>query len=190
MHTRFPVCEVEGDPQTIQGYLNFKDIMMALKLNSQDPTIKGIVRPLKIVDSATPISQVLEKMIQEKLHIALVGNKEQKLIGLVALEDIIEELVGEIEDEFDRLPTYIHPYAGGWIVGGGVLMSAVAQTTGTLLTSKPSSEGPFRLADWCAQKVKTPLHGGEVIESDGLSVTVRKMRRKKLSEASVSIVKN
>lgn len=190
MHTRFPVCEVEGDPQTIQGYLNFKDIMMALKLNSQDPTIRGIVRPIKTVDGDTPIAQVLEKMMQEKLHIALVAGKDQKLIGMVALEDIIEELVGEIEDEFDRLPVYIHPYAGGWIVGGGVPMSTVVQTTGTILTSKPANEGPYRLADWCAQKHKAPLHGGEVIESDGIQVTVRKLRRKKLSEASVSIVKN
>ena len=190
MHTRFPVCEEEGNPQTIQGYLNFKDIMMALKLNSQDPTIKGIVRPIKTVDGDMPIAQALEKMMQEKLHIALVADKDQKNIGMVALEDIIEELVGEIEDEFDRLPTYIHPYAGGWIMGGGVPMATVVQTTGTLLTTKPSNEGPFRLADWCAQKIKAPLHGGEIIESDGLQVTVRKMRRKKLSEASVSIVKD
>ncbi len=190
MHTRFPVCEEEGNPQTIQGYLNFKDIMMALKLNSQDPTIRGIVRPIKTVNGDTPIAQVLEKMMQEKIHIALVGDQEQRAIGMVTLEDIIEELVGEIEDEFDRLPTYVHPYAGGWIVGGGVPMSTVAQTTGIELISKPLHDGPFRLADWCAQKLSAPLHGGEVIESDGLSVTVRKLRRKKLSEASVSVVKN
>ncbi len=184
MHTRFPVCEAEGDPQTIQGYLNFKDIMMALKLNSQDPTVRGIIRPIKTVLSDAPISQALEKMIQEKLHIALVGDKSQMVIGMVTLEDIIEELVGEIEDEFDRLPTYIHPYAGGWIMGGGVLMNLVAQTVGVEAPVNPI-EGPYRLADWCARHKKTPLHGGEIIEADGLQVTVRKLRRKKLSEASI-----
>jgi putative hemolysin len=184
MHTRFPVCEVEGDPQTIQGYLNFKDIMMALKLNSQDPTVRGIIRPIKTVPIDTPISQSLEKMIQEKLHIALVGDKHQMVVGMITLEDIIEELVGEIEDEFDRLPTYVHAYAGGWIMGGGVPMTVVAQTVGVQAATH-SGETPFRLADWCDRHAKTPLHGGEMIEADGIQVTVRKLRRKKLSEASV-----
>jgi putative hemolysin len=183
MHTRFPVCETEGDPQSIQGYLNFKDIMMALKLNSQDPTVKGIIRPIKTVPTDIPISQALEKMIQEKLHIALVGDK-QTITGMVTLEDIIEELVGEIEDEFDRLPTYVHPYAGGWIMGGGVPMTVLAQTAGVSV-GMVFGEGPYRLADWAAHHATTPLQGGEVIEADGLQVTVRKLRRKKLSEASV-----
>jgi putative hemolysin len=189
MHTRFPVCECEDDPQTIQGYLNFKDIMMALKLNSQDPTVKGIIRPIKTVDGDTPIAQVLEKVMQEKLHIALVSDLDHKIIGMVTMEDIIEELVGEIEDEFDRLPTYIHPFAGGWIVGGGVSMPVLAQTIGITGVSKPLGDGSFRLADWCAQRHQAPLHGGEVIEGDGIYVTVRKLRRKKLSEASISLIK-
>ena len=189
MHTRFPVCEREDDSQSIQGYLNFKDIMMALNLNSLDPTVKGIIRPIKTVDGDMPIAQVLEKMMQEKLHIALVGDKDQNIIGMVTMEDIIEELVGEIEDEFDRLPTYIHPFAGGWIVGGGVSMQILVQTIGTIGIVKPAGDGPFRLADWCAQKHQAPLHGGEVLEGDGFYVTVRKLRRKKLSEASVSLIK-
>lgn len=189
MHTRFPVCEREDDPQSIQGYLNFKDIMMALKLNALDPTVKGIIRPIKTVDGDTPIAQVLEKVIQEKLHIAMVGDKDQRIIGMVTLEDIIEELVGEIEDEFDRLPTYIHPFAGGWIVGGGVPMHVLSQTIGMPETPKPLIEGPFRLADWCEHIYKKPLRGGEMLEGNGFYVTVRKLRRKKLSEASISIAK-
>jgi len=185
MHTRFPVCEIEGDPQTIQGYLNFKDIMMALKLNSHDPTVKGIIRPIKTVKSETPISQALEKMIQEKLHIALVGDKHQMVVGMVTLEDIIEELVGEIEDEFDRLPAYIHPYGGGWIMGGGVPIAIVAQTVGVEPLPVQPGEIPSRLCDWCARHMKNPLRGGEIVDADGLQVTVRKLRRKKLSEASV-----
>lgn len=189
MHTRFPVCETEGDPQTIQGYLNFKDIMMALKLNSQDPTVKGIIRPIKTVDAQMPIAQVLEKVIQEKLHIALVGDNS-KIVGMVTMEDIIEELIGEIEDEFDRLPTYIHPFAGGWIVGAGVSMSVLAQTIGIANYEKPATDGPFRLVEWCALKHPQPFRGGEIVEGDGISVTIRKMRRKKINEVSISLKKD
>ncbi len=189
MHTRFPVCDQENDPQTISGYVNFKDIVATLRLNPADPSIKGILRPIKTIPSDLPISQSLEKMMQEKLHIALIVDKEQKVVGLVSLEDIIEELVGEIEDEYDRLPTHIHPFGGGWIVGGGVPFNVVAQTAGISWSPQNPNDSIPRLADWFSQKVGGgPLSGGEVIESDGLQVMVRKLRRRKLSEAIVNLV--
>ncbi len=189
MHTRFPVCEKEGDSQTIQGYVNFKDIILALKLNPAEPNLRGIIRPIKTIMEDTPISQVLEQMMQEKSHIALVGSKDQRIFGMITLEDIIEELVGEIEDEFDRLPTYIHPYAGGWIMGGGVTMNAVVQTTGVSLPLEETRESTLKLAEWCAKKLKAPLKGGEMIDSNGLQVLVRKLRRRRLGEAIVTISK-
>lgn len=187
MHTRFPVCASEKDSQSLMGYVNFKDIMMALKLNPTEPSIKGIIRPIKTVTEDTPISQVLEQMMQEKLHIAMVSTQGQKIIGMITLEDIIEELVGEIEDEFDRLPTHIHPYGNGWIMGGGVLMNTTMQIAG--LQTLSEREGSWRLADWFAKKIKEPLKGGEVVETNGLHVMVRKLRRKKVGEAIVSVAK-
>ncbi len=71
-------------------------------------------------------------MIQEKLHIGLVENTQKQIIGMITQEDIIEELVGEIEDEFDRLPNHIHPYGNQWLVGGAVPMSALAKTLGMI----------------------------------------------------------
>jgi len=186
MHTRFPVCENEKKSHSVLGYVNFKDIMMALKLNPADPTIKGIIRPIKTVTEDTPIAQVLEQMIQEKLHIAMVNTKEQITAGMITLEDIIEELVGEIEDEFDRLPIYIHPYGAGWIMGGGVPMTTVMQTVG--LNTLTETESIWRLADWFERKIREPLKGGDVIEANGLNVTVRKLRRKKVGEAIVTVV--
>jgi putative hemolysin len=184
MHTRFPVCENINDPQTIHGYINFKDIIAALKINPDDPTIKGTIRPLiKFLDS-TPISKVLERMIQEKLHIGLVENAQKKIIGMITQEDIIEELVGEIEDEFDRLPNHIHPYGNQWLVGGAVPMSTLAKALGLLWPS--GSEADLKLADWCQRHSSKPFNGGEVISADGLQITVRKLRRKKISEAFVA----
>ncbi len=187
MHTRFPVLETEGDWQTVIGYVNFKDIIAALKINPQDPSIRGIIRPIKVVSGDMSISQVLELMVRERLHIMLVSarNDSPRLVALVALEDIIEELVGEIEDEFDRLPAHIHPFAGGWIVGGGVLMSAL----GAVVAKGAYNGSPDgRLADWCAGHGLDENRGGEMIEADGLRVTARKFRRKKVSEATVSVI--
>ena len=183
MHTRFPICEKSNDPQTIVGYINFKDIIAALKINPDDPTIRGTIRPIMRFADSTPISKVLERMIQEKLHISLVENPQKQIIGMITQEDIIEELVGEIEDEFDRLPNHVHPYGNQWLVGGAVTMSALAKTMGI---EAPSNEADLKLADWCQRHYTKPFNGGEVISGSGFQVTVRKLRRKKLSEAFVA----
>jgi putative hemolysin len=182
MHTRFPVSVNPSDPQTIQGYINFKDIIGAIKINPEDPTIKGTIRPIMKFMDTTPISKVLERMIQEKLHIGLIENTQNQIIGMITQEDIIEELVGEIEDEFDRLPTHIHPYGNQWLVGGAVTMSALAKTMGINWTL----EGDLKLADWCQRHSSKPFNGGEIISGNGLQITVRKLRRKKISEAFVA----
>jgi putative hemolysin len=187
MHTRFPVCMTENDPQSIERYLNFKDIVSALRVNPTDPTIKGISRPITKVKDDLPLSKLLEMMIQEKTHIVIVISHDNAVLGLVTLEDIIEELVGEIEDEFDRLPTHVHPCPNGWIMGGGVLMTAVASTAGLDWSAKFTSRVPT-LAEWCTQKLGSPLKGGEKIQSDGLCIVPRKFRRKKLQEAIVSLI--
>jgi len=183
MHTRFPVCANANDPQTIQGYINFKDIIAAMKINPDDPTIKGTIRPLMKFADTSSISKVLERMIQEKLHIGLIENAQNQVIGMITQEDIIEELVGEIEDEFDRLPNHIHPYGSQWLVGGAVTMSALAKAIGLNWTA---TDGDLKLADWCQRQSNKPFNGGEVISANGMQITVRKLRRKKISEAFVA----
>lgn len=197
MHTRFPVCAEETDPQTITGYVNFKDIVSALRVNPSDPTIRGISRPIKRVREDVPLSNLLETMIQEKTHIVIVVSDEGAILGMVTLEDIIEELVGEIEDEFDRLPAHVHPCGSScWIMGGGVPMSTVVSTVGLdwsgksaiQLADKSGGGHVPTLAEWCVQKTGCSLKGGETIESDDLRVVPRKFRRKKLLEATVSVI--
>jgi len=186
MHTRFPVCAKEGDPQSIQGYINFKDIVMALKLNPTDPTIKGILRPIKFLPEGMMLATAMEQMIREKLHIAMVQAGDNQTIGMITLEDIIEELVGQIEDEFDRMPSHVHPYEAGWIMGGGLLITTVSQITGKELWPEKPGETPPRLSDWFSQQVGGELTGGEMFEFQGLQFTVRKLRRKKLSEVIIT----
>lgn len=188
MHTRFPVCEKAGEPQTIIGYLNFKDIVNALKISPENPSIKNITRPIKKILAETPLSRALSEMMHEKAHIAIIVSKEQEVLGMIALEDIIEELVGEIEDEFDRLPTYVHPCGSGWIIGGAVSMRVVASTLGIELSLENSSEQTLTLTEWVAQKLGRDIEGGEVLSFDNISITVRKLRRRKLAEALVSKV--
>lgn len=188
MHTRFPVSSEENDPQSIQGYVNFKDIVVALNVSPGDPTIRGITRPILRVEGSRTISQVLEKMMNEKAHIAVVISSDERVVGMVTLEDILEELVGEIEDEFDRGLTHVLPYGSSWLMGGGVAMTKVAANLGLDWTDRFAGRNVPALSEWCAEKIGRPVEGGDVIEADGIRVVPRKFRRKKMSEAIVTRV--
>lgn len=185
MHTRFPVFQEGQEGQVIIGYLNFKDIVNALKMSPENPSVRGITRLIKKLSAATPLSQALSEMMRDKAHIAMVVSPEHQEIGMITLEDIIEELVGEIEDEFDRLPTYVQACGDGWIIGGAVSMKVVTSTLGISLHGENVSERVPTLAEWVAQKLGREIQGGEVLRFDPLSITVRKLRRRKLAEALV-----
>ena len=186
MHTRFPVCMKPDDPQSIEAYLNFKDIIAAMRVNPKDPSVRGISRPIRKVPEDMVLSQLLEMMIQQKTHIVLVASLAGAVLGMVTLEDVIEELVGEIEDEFDRLPAYVQPCGSAWIMGGGVPMSTVAATVGLDWSGKFDGGRVPTLAEWLVQRAPAGLKGGESSTIDGLQIVARKFRRKKLSEAMVS----
>jgi len=186
LHTRFPISSEDNNPQTIEGYITFKDLVTALKMHAATPTVKGIARPIKRIPAETVISQVMEQMMREKIHIALVVSKEEEVLGLITLEDIIEELVGDIEDEEDSLPSHMHATSGGWLMGGGVPMNAVSSRVGVPWSPTFAKEQTLRLADWCVSILGRPLKKGETFRAEGLQVTVRKLRRHKLSEAFVS----
>ncbi len=190
MHTRFPVCTMENDPQTIQGYINFKDIVVALKMGSGEPGIKGIMRPILRMDEQMTISESMERMIQEKTHIALVTSGVDHVLGMVTLEDIIEELVGEVDDEFDRSSSHIQPYGPSWLMGGGVPITIAVAKLGLDWSAQYKDKKIPTLQEWCAAKLGRPISGGEVIHGDDIYVVPRKFRRKKLIEAIVSLAEN
>ena len=182
MHTRFPATERRGDPQSIAGYVCFKDIVVQTRIGSGDASLRGILRPIPNLLESAPIASCLETLMRERSHIALVRDARGEVRGLLALEDIIEELVGEIEDEYDRLPTHCAASGPGWLVGGGITLGRLREATGIDL-ALPTTEGTQRLSDWVCGQLGGKVHGGETFEHGGLRGMVRKVRRQKVQEA-------
>lgn len=181
MHTRFPVTEVDGNPQRIIGYVNFKDIVAAMRLSPHSPSLRNLVRRLHVFDAETSVADCLEYLMRQHSHIALVRGSDEVIIGLVTMEDIVEELVGEIHDEFDRMPAYLTPTGQGWIAGGSVTLSRLRDTVEIELP--PLSEKPvLTLNDWVVERLGRPARGGDEIEADGWRILVRKTRRALVQE--------
>jgi putative hemolysin len=185
MHTRFPVTEQAGNPEQIIGYVNFKDIVAALRVSPAEPSLVNLVRRLPTFDAEMSVADCLEHLIREHNHIALVRGTDGRIVGLVTLEDIVEELVGEIYDEFDRTPAYLTPTGQGWIAGGFVSLTHLREMTGIELP--PLSEKPlYTLNDWVVERLGRPPRGGDEIVDKTFRIVVRKTRQILVQEAYLS----
>lgn len=100
--TRLPVFD--GTLDTPLGLVNLKDFALRCGFGAEAPDfdLRQILRPLLFVPPSMPLSVLLQKMQAERLHMALVIDEYGGTDGLVTIEDLIEEVVGEIEDEHDR----------------------------------------------------------------------------------------
>lgn len=185
LHTRFPVTERPGDPQAIIGYANFKDIVACMRLAGHNPSLRSVVRPIPFVWDDLPLSTCLERLIREHTHIALVRDRASSVVGMITLEDIIEELVGEIQDEYDRMPGHVTPSGSGWVVGGGVSLARLKELTGIELTADPNTARQ-PLNDWAAAQLGRPVRGGDIINHHDVTVIVRSVRRQRIQEAQVT----
>jgi putative hemolysin len=182
MHTRYPVSAQPGDPQTITGYVTFKDIVTALKVDPSGAGLPGIVRPIRHVPANTKLSQALTDMIRDRVHIVLVTEGD-KVQGLITMEDIVEELVGDIRDEYDRLPAHLNSIGDGWLAGGGLPMSELVKAMGGATLA--DADGKLTLAEWVERTRELSPRSGDTIAVSGAEIQVRKVRRNRVAEAMV-----
>ena len=107
--SRMPVFEESTD--NIVGLVYAKDVMKRLHNGRarKEPTVKDIVRPAVFVPESKKIAELLREMQQRKTHMAIVVDEFGDVAGLVTLEDLLEEIVGEIADEYDRGEPLVEP---------------------------------------------------------------------------------
>ncbi|MBZ9729383.1 CNNM domain-containing protein [Salegentibacter sp. JZCK2] len=99
LHTRYPTSKTNS-AQDIFGYLNLKEIALQRDKLSSD-NLSKFIRPILFVKDTNSIIQVLKELNEKRYHLAIVANEKGDYIGMVTLEDIVEEIVGQIADEFD-----------------------------------------------------------------------------------------
>ena len=97
-HSRMPV--VKNDLEHCLGMVHIKDLFK--KINNKSFNIKSLLREVIYIPSATPVFNLLQKMKKQNIHLAIVMDEFNSVTGLVTIEDLVEEIVGEIEDEHDK----------------------------------------------------------------------------------------
>ncbi|QIM63405.1 magnesium/cobalt efflux protein [Pasteurellaceae bacterium Orientalotternb1] len=99
-HSRFPV--IRDGKDTIEGILLAKDLLKYLRSDSQPFEMAEILRPAVIVPESKRVDRMLKEFRSERFHMAVVVDEFGAVSGLVTIEDILEQIVGNIEDEFDE----------------------------------------------------------------------------------------
>ena len=99
-HSRVPI--IGDSPDDIVGLLYAKDLLRHMEGNGEDTSLTSILREPKYIPETTAVDQLLETMKRERFHMAIVLDEYGGVLGLVTMEDILEEIVGEIEDEHDQ----------------------------------------------------------------------------------------
>jgi putative hemolysin len=99
-HSRYPVYRERLDQ--VIGILHTKDLLAHAKAESANVSLASLLRRVIFVPTTKPVSALLREFQQERAHMAIVVDEYGGVAGLVTMEDVLEEIVGEIEDEYDR----------------------------------------------------------------------------------------
>ena len=101
-HSRFPVIADADDRDNIVGILHAKDLLKFLREDSEEFDLSSLLRPVVIVPESKRVDRMLKDFRSERFHMAIVVDEFGAVSGLVTIEDILEQIVGDIEDEFDE----------------------------------------------------------------------------------------
>ncbi len=125
-HTRFPLCD--GDLDHILGLVHIKDIFRAVPTPT---SLTEVRREILFVPETLALDRLLRRMRTERVHLAAVLDEYGGVSGIVSLENVIEELVGEIQDEFDlEMPEIVQLSGGLYSAAGSTLVEDLEQALG------------------------------------------------------------
>ena len=172
-----------GDLDDVLGFVHVKDLLDIDPAVARAPIDAALVRPLPVVPESAPVHEVLAEMRRTRNHIALVVDEHGTSAGIITLEDIAEELVGDIRDEHDRQAGDVRRVGSGYVVAGGVRADRLA----SLGVDIPSGEYAT-IAGFMMERLGRVLHRGDRVVEDGWALEVLRMDGRRVVEVAVTPV--
>jgi putative hemolysin len=196
-HSRVPIFDPLRGSEHIIGVIYSKDISryMHHRLRSlgavpmaQPLTVRSIMREILVVPETQPVNDLLAELQQRKRHIAVVVDEFGSTVGLVTVEDALEQIVGEIEDEFDVVEPANAVLSGGAMVldGSDNLLDLETQYNLAL----PRDQGFETLAGFLLAKLGKIPKGGESILHAGNRFTVISMDGMRINKVKIDSMKS
>ncbi len=171
-HTRLPL--VDGDLDRVVGVVHLKDLLWSLHERGSAVDLRDLARPAFFAPETQSLEALLLEFQQRKQHLALVVDEHGGVDGLVTLEDVLEELVGEIQDEFDREAIQLSPRRNGtWLAQGTVTLE---QLEDHLHLKLEGEAGSVSLGGYFQEQLGRVLQVGDELRLQGWRIRVLAMR--------------
>jgi CBS domain containing-hemolysin-like protein len=178
--SRIPIYR--GSPDNVIGILHAKDVVTR-RLESTPPHLNRLIRPAYYVPPGKPLGELFDEMRRGRFQLALVVDEYGRVLGLITLEDLLEELFGEIRDEFDfEGPEVTRVGRDEWLVSGTAELDKLKEAlgNGNLL----SSNGPQTFGSFVLRRLGRVPRPGEKFRLGKLEAAVEKV-----SGATVELVR-
>lgn len=180
-YSRIPIYL--GQPDEIRGVLYIRDLLEAESKGEGDAPLKEIAHETVFVPEYQPINELFATLSRKKRHMAIVVDEYGTIRGIATLEDLMEELVGEIYDESDIASTEISHISEGVIrVAGTAETRVVEEYFGIDLPGKPTDTVSY----WILNYVERIPKVKEEFITDGLNVTVEKASSRRIDQVTLS----
>ncbi len=179
-HTRIPVYH--GDIDHVVGLVHVKDALIRDDADLRRLSVADVLRPIPAVPESRDLEQLLRDMLDDRSHAVLVVDEFGGTAGLLTLEDVLEELVGEIADEFDAEARDVPIEERRWVVSGLLRRDEVARLTGLELAEGRTET----LSGWMVERLgRLPSTGDRVTTEDGWTLTVLSLEGRRAGEVEV-----
>lgn len=135
-YSRFPLCE-GGDLDQTLGVVHIKDLYAMRLKTKHGAGLRPVARKLIYVPETARLEKLLQLLLERKLHLAIVVDEFGGTVGMVTLENILEELVGQIQDEFDQeKPLLVRLHERAWELDGALPLHELADLIGEPLIAE------------------------------------------------------
>lgn len=176
-YSRFPLCD-EGDLDRTRGVIHIKDLYALRQVARTAEDLLPAARKMIYVPETARLEKLLRLFLDRKLHLAIVVDEYGGTIGLVTMENIVEELVGQIQDEFDQeKPLLTRASDTSWDVAGALPLHELEELVGTRLYA----EGVTTTSGWVTHKL-----GGFPRVGDALTIGIYELRVEELNGTRVA----
>jgi putative hemolysin len=181
-HSRIPVYE--GSSDQIIGVLYVKDLFRRLARGEKDVTVRPFLRPAQFVPETKKVDELLREMQRAKVHIAIVVDEYGGTAGLVTIEDLVEEIVGEIRDEYDVERELVLPVSENEaVMDARVPFSEVQETFGI---DSPEGVDEFdTLGGFVTNELGRLPKVGETVKSNGVKFVVESVEGRRVGRVRV-----
>ena len=182
-YSRLPVYRESMD--NVIGFIHSKDLIPYL-LKPHDFKLEAVLQPPMYVVDNGRLEDVLRQMQKAKTHFGFVVDEHGGIEGIITLEDLLEEIVGDISDEHDEeVNEQIKPIDENNYLLDGAL--AVRDLNRRLKTALPESEGYTTIGGFLMSVAGHLLQPGEIIEYDGLRFEIEKVERRRLLQVKLQL---